>query len=238
MINGKRILAIIPARGGSKRLPSKNIKLLGDRPLIAWTIEFALKQKEIDEVLVSTDSKEIAGVALEFGAQVPWLRPSVYSSDVATSSTVVRHALEELMKLNKYFDYLVLLQPTTPFRESKIFREAILLCESSNGAPVVGFCAAKTHPYWVFKKCGDKAGIEPYFQGATNLTRSQDLPAAYEVSGSIYVMGVSQFLAENTFITKDMKAVFSNDRHYDCDIDDEIDWLFAEALLNKMQHSV
>ena len=118
MINGKTVIAIIPARGGSKGLPGKNIKPLCGKPLIAWSIEAGLASQYIDEVMVSTDSEEIANIAREFGASVPFLRPVELASDTATTLDAVKHVIEYYEnECNRYFDYIVLLEPTSPLRE-------------------------------------------------------------------------------------------------------------------------
>lgn len=229
MISGQRVLALIPARGGSKRLPGKNIKCLAGKPLIAWSIDFARAQDEIDDVIVSTDSQDIAEVARKFGADVPWLRPASLASDTASSVDVVKHALNELQNAGRQFEYLVLMQPTTPFRDPAMLQEALIKCHASGGAPVVAFCNAKTHPSWCFWRTAGGEMVRSGDRGA-DVTRSQDLPPAYQISGSLYVVGVERFLQEETFFSHDMQAVISTKRVYDCDIDDEIDWHLAEAL--------
>ena len=117
MINGKTVIAIIPARGASKGLPGKNIKPLCGKPLIAWSIEAGLGSQYIDEVMVTTDSEKIAGIAREFGATVPFIRPAELASDTATSVDVIRHVLNFYeIKLYKNFEYTVVLEPTSPLR--------------------------------------------------------------------------------------------------------------------------
>lgn len=230
MIGNQKVIALITARGGSKRLPGKNIKPLAGKPLIGFTIEFARSQPEIDRIVVSTDSPEIAEVARNFGADVPWLRPAELSGDTTSSADVVKHALAELARSEDMFDYLVLLQPTTPFRDPAMLTEALNLCRRAGGAPVIAFGAAKSHPCWCFRQTADGRLVR-YVEPDLAVTRSQDLPAAFEVSGSLYVIGVERFLKDESFIAPDLQGVFSNHRRYDCDIDDEIDWLVAEAML-------
>ena len=117
MINNKRILAIIPARGGSKGLPNKNIKLLLDKPLIAWTIEQAKNSKFIDEIHVSTDSPNIAKISEEYGIKVPSLRPENLAQDNSSSADVVDYIIKKYEEQNQFFDYIILLQPTSPLRK-------------------------------------------------------------------------------------------------------------------------
>lgn len=237
MIGPQRVLALITARGGSKRLPGKNIKPLAGKPLIAWSIEFAQHQPEIDELVVSTDAPEIAAVARRLGVEVPWLRPAELASDTASSVDVVKHALAAQAARGRHYDYLVLLQPTTPFRDPAMLSEALTRCQQAEGAPVLAFGAAQTHPGWCFRH--DHAGrLVRYVDLDPGITRSQDLPPAYTVSGSFYVIGVARFLASPGFIAPDMQGVFSADRRYDCDIDDEMDWLVAEALARRESDAV
>ena len=127
MLNGKTFLAIIPARGESKRLPRKNIMELAGKPLIAWTIEAALNSQFIDEVVVTTDNQEIAIVAQQYGANIPFLRPNKLASDTATTFDVVRHAIGHYRENGKIFDFIILLQPTSPLRTKDHIDEAILL---------------------------------------------------------------------------------------------------------------
>lgn len=223
-----KTLALIPARGGSKRLPGKNIKVLNGKPLIAWSIEFAQLHSGVDHIVVSTDDPKIAEVASNCGVDVPWMRPITLASDTSSSVDVARHALETEAEAGRNYDYLVLLQPTTPFRDPAMLDEALVRCRQGGGIPVIAICPAKTHPYWCFKQGVD--GLTRYVGQEINISRSQDLPAAYEVSGGIYVIGVPYFLEHMAFITSDMQAVISSHRQYDCDIDDDIDWLVAESV--------
>ncbi|HEL8615235.1 TPA: acylneuraminate cytidylyltransferase family protein, partial [Legionella pneumophila] len=122
-----RILAIIPARAGSKRLPGKNIKLLAGKPLIAHTIDAALQSNCCEQVVVSTDSQEIADIAIQHGASVPWLRPASLSDDSSNIEDAVIDLLNNYKKINVHFDSVLLLQPTSPFRKPETIREAVLM---------------------------------------------------------------------------------------------------------------
>ena len=126
-----KILAIVPARGGSKRLPGKNIKVLNGKPLIQWTIESALGIDDISRVMVSTDSQEIADIALQSGAEVPFLRPKELATDTSSSSVVIEHALNYYKSQGEIFDYVLLLQPTSPMRNKKHNEQAIALLKLS-----------------------------------------------------------------------------------------------------------
>lgn len=224
-----RVLALIPARAGSKRLPGKNIKPLHGKPLLAWTVEFACGVAELDDVLVSTDAESIAAVARQYGAQVPWLRPAELASDTASSVAVIQHALAAQAAAGKHYQYLVLLQPTTPFRDEAMLREALRRCQAADGAPVWAFAAAKSHPQWCYKR-QDDGHFHSYITASQEVSRSQDLPAAYQASGSFYVIGVQRFLSSANLGGEDLQGVLSNDPVYDSDIDDIYDWMRAEAI--------
>ena len=183
------ILGIIPARSGSKRLPNKNIRLLGGKPLIAWTIE-ASKDIPGLEVIISTDSPEIAEISKEYGGNVPWLRPSELSTDNATPVDVCLHAMGY-----KKYDGIMLLQPTSPFRTRQTILRAM---DEFCGFSVVGVNKTKENPYWMFKKSNEF--IVPLFEGGTE-TRSQDTET-YILNGAMYLVGSDYLKNEKSFITR------------------------------------
>ena len=143
-----RILAIIPARGGSKRLPGKNIKALNGKPLIQWTIESALHIDDISRVMVSTDCKKTAKLALSVGAEVPYIRPAELATDTSTSSDVIKHALDYYAEQNEYFDFILFLQPTSPIRSAKHNLEVIKLLQAKNADAIVSVCECEHSPLW------------------------------------------------------------------------------------------
>lgn len=229
MMNGKSILALIPARGGSKRVPGKNIRPLGGKPLIAWTIETARAVSCIDEVLVSTDDSQIAQVARDCGASVPWLRPARLATDTASSIDVIEHALAQRKRDGKTFDVLLLLQPTSPFRLARHVEQILRMCIDAEGAPVVAFAPARTHPAWCFTV--DEGGLaRPIVAGDGTSRRSQDLPPAFEISGSLYAIGTQEYEVAKGFFTGKTRALVLHERHLAIDIDDEFDWMVAEAV--------
>jgi CMP-N,N'-diacetyllegionaminic acid synthase len=146
-----RILALITARGGSKRLPGKNICLLGGKPLIVWSINIAKDIPEVVDTLVSTDDKEVAEIAKNADALVPWLRPQELAADTASSVDVCLHALEWYVKEDGTVDGLMLLQPTSPFRNHKSVLQGIKIFSSHQHRSVNGVSPAETHPMWCFK---------------------------------------------------------------------------------------
>ncbi|MBC8555357.1 MAG: acylneuraminate cytidylyltransferase family protein, partial [Candidatus Brocadiales bacterium] len=146
MINNKRILAIIPARGGSKRLPRKNILDLAGKPPIAWSIEAALGSKYIDRVIVSTDDEEIAGISRKYGADVPFMRPNKLATDESSSVDVVLHVINTLKEKGRESEYIMLLQPTSPLRTMENIDEAVELLQSSSSDAVISVCEAEHSP--------------------------------------------------------------------------------------------
>ena len=225
-----KILALIPARGGSKRLPGKNIKLLGDLPLIAWTIHAVQKSACCSDIVVSTDDPTIERVSREFGATVPWLRPAHLSSDTASSVDVALHALDWYEAENGHVDGVLFLQPTSPFRTAETIALAVKMFSGVGGqAPVVSVSPASSHPAWCFRLT--ETGLSP-FMGWGNLGgRSQDLEPAWVLNGAIYLISPERLRSERSFLTADIKPVLMPEKTEAIDIDDAHDWAMAESAL-------
>jgi CMP-N,N'-diacetyllegionaminic acid synthase len=224
-----KILALITARGGSKRLPGKNIRILGGKPLIVWSIEVAKNVDEICDVLVSTDDSEIADVCRVAGALVPWLRPEVLATDTAASIDVALHALEWYEAENGRIDAILLLQPTSPFRTEKSVRTGINIF-AEHGLPVLGVSPVLDHPMWTFKKDGEY--LVPFLKDHGMSMRSQDLPPAYVVNGSFYLISPTDLRANRSFFgTRTMPLLIESPKEA-LDIDTEWDWRMAEALFS------
>lgn len=181
------IIGLIAARGGSKSVPKKNIKLLAGKPLIAWTIEVALQCKELSRTIVSTDDEEIARVARHWGAEVPFMRPVELAADDSSSISVVLHAIG-WMKENEGVcpDYVMLLQPTSPFRTSEDIKQSVALAKKHQATAVVGVCEAERHPY-LCKRILDNGTLGDFMTTEMKYLRRQDLPLAYVVNGAIYL---------------------------------------------------
>ena len=199
MYKEKRILAIIPARGGSKGLPGKNIRILCGKPLIAWSIEHAKNSKYVDDVFVSTDSQEIASVAEEYGVPVPELRPDYLARDSAPSSEFIIYTLEKLRKEGKNYDYFILLEPTSPLRDVEDVDKSIeMLIDNPTGERIVGVAMSGTiHPAFMMLVGGD-GYLKPLAEGKHDVRR-QDLPDVFFFEGSVYVSKVDVFLQKKTF---------------------------------------
>jgi CMP-N,N'-diacetyllegionaminic acid synthase len=224
-----KYLALIPARGGSKRLPGKNLLPLGGKPLIAWTLEVAKKLGSNVDVLVSTDDEEIARVARCFGASAPWIRPAALSTDTSTSLEVALHALNLHEHLEGPIDGLILLQPTSPFRTLTSVLKGIELFECNGKAAIVAVADAATHPGWCFKI--EQGQMIPYLPDALAL-RSQDLSPAVEVSGALYIIEPSALREFETFFPPGTIPMWVSDPVESLDIDTPLDWLYAEKIVD------
>jgi CMP-N,N'-diacetyllegionaminic acid synthase len=226
-----KILALIPARGGSKRLPGKNIKVLGDMPLIAWSIKAAQGISDICDVLVSTDDNAIADVAKLYGALVPWLRPSKFATDEAHVVDVALHALDWYEAKRGVCDGILLLQPTSPFRTSQTIHQGIQLFRKHEMRAVVGVSKAHSHPLWAMKiEDGD---LKPFMDEHGLGCRSQDLTPAYVVNGSFYLVTPSHLRLERSLFPKKMLPLMLDSPQEALDIDTRRDWNLAEYWLDK-----
>lgn len=226
-----RILALITARGGSRRVPGKNLRRLGGRSLIARSIEVARAISEICEIMVSTDDSAIAAEARAAGAQVPWLRPADLASDTATTVDVCLHALDWYEQHKAALDGLLLLQPTSPFRRRATVLRGIELFIGSNHRTVVGVSPAVSHPFWCFRVDGQR--MSAFVEGPGLNLRSQDLPPAYVVNGAFYLIAPKDLRARRTFYSDDMLPLVMDDPAESIDIDTEWDWLVAQAVVSR-----
>lgn len=231
MYKDKTFLAIIPARGGSKGLHGKNIKILCGKPLIAWSIEAGLASQYIDEVMVTTDSEIIAEVAREFSATVPFLRPAELASDTATTFDAVKHVIDYYAtEKSQHFDYIVLLEPTSPLRESGDLDQMIEIIVSAdiNYDAIVSLGEVHEHPSVMKKITGDK--VMPYVKDLVMTTRRQDNSPAYFPYGVGYIVKTKNLLEEKTFYTR--RTTHHLIKRYQChEIDDIYDFLAIESIM-------
>ncbi|EMN47070.1 cytidylyltransferase [Leptospira interrogans str. L1207] len=221
----QKILGLIPARGGSKGIPKKNIKLIAGKPLIVWTIEAALKSKHLTSIVVSTDDPEIAEIAEQSGASVPFLRPAELATDYSSGIDPVLHALDNLPG----FDYVMLLQPTSPLRTSADIDDCIEFTMRKKTNSVVSVCEAQENPFWMFRLDDDSFNMTKLLNGE-DVARRQDSPKVFTLNGSIYLSEVNYFREKKKFITDDTLAYLMS-KENSIDIDDMIDWKLAEILL-------
>ncbi|MFD1551232.1 acylneuraminate cytidylyltransferase family protein [Putridiphycobacter roseus] len=227
-----KILGLIPARGGSKGLPGKNIRPLNGKPLIAWSIESSLASQQIDTTIVSTDDKAIADIAVAHGASLPFMRPNHLASDQSTSKDVIIHALEYFREAGQAFDYLVLLQPTSPFRKAGDIDKAIDLAKETGADLVVSVKETASNPYYVLFEEDEKGNLKN--SKASTFSRRQDCPKVYELNGSIYVFKVKSILEKDS-LKFENTIKFLMDSYHSIDIDNLEDFEYAEFLLQKQQ---
>lgn len=234
MYKEKKILAIIPARGGSKRLPKKNLLPLDGKPLIAWSIEETKKSKYIDTLIVSTDSKEIQDIGRDFGAETPFLRPKELAADDTRSIDVVLHAIEFYGAST--YDYVILLQPTSPLRDVYDIDNAIEYFFEKEATSVIGVCEVEHSPIWS-NTLDETHSMDNFLDQKYNNFRSQDLPVYYRINGAFYMSKVDSVISSETFfVTHDIYAYIMSQEH-SVDIDTFIDFTTAEAILKQKAHN-
>lgn len=228
MINGLRVLAVITARGGSKGVVGKNLRPIGGRPLIGWTIDEAAKSKYIDRTILTSDDDAIIDFALAEGCEAPFVRPDHLATDEATSLDVVRHALDEE---GAGFDLLVLLQPTSPFRTARDIDAAVDKMLAEDARTCISVCEVSKSPHWMFEiKDGERLTPVLKVEDVPRNTRRQDLPPVYIVNGAVYVAYIADLLGDGNFIDDDTVGyIMPVDRSLD--IDHELDLKVAELML-------
>jgi len=232
MINDKRLLAVIPARGGSKRLPRKNILELAGKPLISWTIEETQKSTFIDRVVVSTEDHEIGEIAKQFGKEIPFYRPSSLAGDSVTTMEVLLQLIEELKKQDEFYDYIILLQPTSPLRRVIHIDEACRqLIDHKNAGAIVSVCPAEHHPLWS-NTLPESRSMSSFLKKDMHNLRSQDLPDYYRLNGAIYICETDLLCSEKTFFPKDVCYAFIMSQEDSIDIDTKEDFDLAQLAMD------
>ena len=235
MINGRTVLAIIPARGGSKGLPGKNIMDLAGKPLIAWSIEAANESKHIDRCVVSTDDHEIAEISKQYGGDVPFIRPAEFARDQTSSMDVVTHAVKTLNEQGQTYDYIALLEPTSPLRSKTDIDQALRMLDENreSARAIVGVCKSESgHP--AFSASINQAGLlEPYQSEKFGVLRRQDITDLYYFEGTIYISETNHLLDTLSFYSnKTMPYIVP--RWKSIEIDELFDMIIAEAVINNI----
>ena len=225
-----RLIAIIPARSGSKGLPDKNIKDLYGKPLLAYTIEAALRTNKFDEIMVSTDSEHYAKIAEKYGARVPFLRSNANSGDNASSWDAVYEVIKNYEKINIEFDTFMLLQPTSPLRDEKDIVGAIDEYKEKKANTVVSVCEAEHTPIYM-NTLPESLNMDCFF-GEHKWTRRQELPTYYRLNGAIYMSDIKFFLKYRD-IYRDNCFAYVMDNKKSVDIDTELDFMYVESILQK-----
>ena len=228
MLGDKRILAVIPARGGSKGIPGKNIKMLAGKPLLAWTIEAAKGSRYIDRLILSSDDKDIISVALEYGCEVPFVRPANLAQDDTPGIAPVLHALEVL---EEKFDYVVLLQPTSPLRQTEDIDACIEKCLEEQAMSCVTVSEVKENPNWMFT-LEEGLYLKRLLSEGGKYKRRQDCPTYYVLNGAVYVM-------QCEWVQREKRTVFEGTiasimpKMRAVDIDEMLDFQLCELVISK-----
>jgi CMP-N,N'-diacetyllegionaminic acid synthase len=229
-----KIIGLIPARGGSKRLPGKNIKTLAGKPLIAYTIEAALKARHLDKVIVSTDNEDIKNISLSYGAEVPFIRPEELSGDKVSDLPVMQHALGFLSDDRCKADAIVYLRPTSPFKTSGVIDEVVEKFWQTKAevvrtiSPVEGVF----HPYWMFTR-GEDGTVQPFIEGIEirKYYQSQLLPKAFRISGLVDLFSDKAIVRGNIFDNANTSSVIVEPAMA-IDIDTALDFSICEQRLS------
>lgn len=234
----KEVVAIIPARGGSKRVPRKNIKLLHGKPLISYAIEAALVSKYINRVVVSTDDEEIAKTAKVYKAEVPFIRPAKLAQDTSTTLSVLQHAIKFLEEKEGYKpDLVVLLQPTSPFVMTKDIDKAIEKLDETKTNSCVSICEVSERPEWmyVFEE-NSQSRIKTFLDKTNDKNTRRVLSKMFRLNGGIYVVRKDILMKNNKIIDNDNCSAIVVSIESSVDIDRPIDFLIAEAIMKHINY--
>jgi len=230
LIEGNQVIALIPARGGSKGVPRKNIRLAGGKPLISWTIECAKASRYIDRIVVSTEDEEIAAVARQYGAEI-LDRPLQLAQDDTPGIDVIIHALNQY----KEYPYVVLLQPTSPLRSDEDVDRCIEQCRLHDAPACVSVCESPVSPYWMYT-IDEQMIMRPFIPSDQFYARRQDTPKVYQLNGAVYVAKTDWLKRTRSFVTYETRSyIMPLDRSLD--IDHAMDFEFADFLLHKKADS-
>lgn len=222
-------LAVIPARGGSKGLPRKNIKLLNNKPMIAYSIKSAIESVCFDKIIVSTDDHEIANIATQYGAEVPFMRPEHLANDEAKIVDVLLHMIDFFEKTNNFFDFITLLQPTSPLRSAQDILGAMHLCVEKKANSVISVSEVAHSPLWMNTLPDDNC-LENFLNKDIVNKRRQDLPVYYGLNGAIYIVKV-EFLKKNKSFYSEQSYAYVMPRDRSVDVDHIHDFHMCEILL-------
>jgi CMP-N,N'-diacetyllegionaminic acid synthase len=234
MIEGKRVLAIVPARKGSKGLPLKNIRPLAGKPLLAWPIAAARASAHVDRVIISTDDQGFADLAVEHGADAPFLRPAELASDTAPSIGFILHAVETLAEAGDVYDYVVLLEPTSPLTEGSDVDAALEQLVAADADAIVGVSRLEAnHPAFAVRKAGDGA-ITPYAAASFGeMPRRQDIEPLFVLDGTLYASTVAALKRERGFCHARTLG-YETARHKAHEVDDLVDFICIEAIASNL----
>lgn len=230
MLNGKRVVAVIPARGGSKSIPGKNIRPLRGKPLLAWSIDVARQVAEIDRVIVSTDDPQIIAVAQAYGAEV-YVRPAHLASDDALVIDALKDLLQKLEAENETGEWVILLEPTCPLRTAADVRDCLQLIATGEYDSVATFKDAELNPHRAWRLVD---GVpEVFIPGAIPWLPRQKLPKAFQLNGAVYVFRADLLARESQSLLMGRLGAVVMPRERSQDIDDSIDFTIVDALIER-----
>ena len=226
MYKNKSFLAFIPARGGSKRLPNKNLLNLAGKPLVAWTIEAAKKSQYVNDIILSSDDDRILEIGRDYGITA-LKRPDYLATDEAKTVDVVMYHLNQI-----FFqpDFIILLQPTSPLRTSLHIDKAIEFLQSKKADAIISVCEVDYPVEWC-NILPEDGSLANFIQKEFLNLRSQDLPKRYKINGALYIIKTEKFLKEKTFFLQENIHAYIMDKFSSIDIDDEFDFRFSEFLI-------
>lgn len=222
-----KYLAIIPARGGSKRLPRKNILKLCGKPLISWSIESGLKSKYINKVLVTSEDEDILEISKKAGANI-LRRPKELATDTISSYDAVEHAIKNC----ENYEYVVLLQPTSPLRNENHIDEAIQLLEEKNADAIISICEVEHSPLWTNILPANNS-MKDFISEGIKSTRSQDLPNYFRLNGAVYICKTELLLKQKTFFINENIFAYKMKQENSVDIDSRLDFIIAQTILGE-----
>ncbi|MCB7480623.1 cytidylyltransferase domain-containing protein [Christiangramia sediminis] len=225
------MLVLIPARGGSKGVPGKNIKLLNGKPLIYYTLEAARELFDDKDILVSTDDLKIKDIVQKSGLSVPFLRPENLATDTSSSYEVILHAIQHMENLGRMYTDIMILQPTSPFRNSEHISEALEIFKNSDVDMVVSVKETKANPYYILFEEDEYGFLHPSKEGVFD--RRQDCPKVWEYNGAIYIIRISSIKENSIGALKKIKKYIMDDIS-SVDIDTEFDWIMAETIKSRL----
>lgn len=226
MIDGKRVLAVVPARGGSKGIPGKNLVLLCGKPLLQWTIEAAQNSRYVDRLVLSSDDEMICNLGQQLDCDVPFKRPKKLASDDATTVDVIKDTVDRLPG----FDIVIVLQPTSPLRRSEDIDQCLGMLVEKNYCSIASITKVKDHPFLTYKTSAD-GFLEPFVGSRAGLSlRRQDLPEAYVLNGAMYAVETNWFISKLALVSDDTGG-FVMPLERSVDIDDWPDLAIAEKLI-------
>lgn len=229
------MLFVIPARGGSKGIPKKNIKNLGEKSLITYSIDIARHFCNDNDICVTTDDDEIINkIKVECNLSVPFIRPAELATDTSSSYDVLIHAINFYIDKGLNYDSIVLLQPTSPFRTIKNVKDALSEFENSNPDMVVSVKVSSANPYYNLFEENKEGYLEK--SKPSNYIRRQDCPNVYEYNGAVYVINVNSLFQNKSLQFEKVKKTVMTDEE-SLDIDTEFDWKIAELLIEKKNES-